>query len=177
MLPRNKKLLTSSRGQFVAPATAAAIANLFLLCILLLLFPSSSRAQIGTCDLANDTCPFQFDSFCDREFFIECENGDCFDCDPCRGFDHDCQGCIEFGCYWCPGDATCVGNSYNWLKIASCNAESDYVTSSCTTSENLFRSVRTLRDGAFSPSCLFRFEHVSMPRLPLVFLRTQKRKR
>ena len=107
--------------------------------LFVVLFPMSTHAQIGTCDAVNDPCPFANDGECDADTVAECAGGDCFDCDICRNFDYDCAGCINSGCYWCPGDATCIGNLYSFARIASCVAESDYVTDTCVNSNNFFR--------------------------------------
>jgi hypothetical protein len=37
--------------------------------------------RIPRCDPTNDTCPFQFNGFCDSDSRTECKGGDCWDCD------------------------------------------------------------------------------------------------
>ena len=126
---------------FLAGRGVVTIPLRLLVLLLLLLRPTPTTAQIGVCDAENDSCPTPFDGVCDSGLVPSCANGDCFDCDLCRGFDYDCTGCISNGCYWCPGDGTCIGNLYTFTKIASCVAESDYVTDTCDNVNNFFRYV------------------------------------
>ena len=54
-----------------------------------------------------DDCPFQLDGICDHnndeESLCSSSSGigqqhqqlDCYDCDPCRQYDYDCEGCTD----------------------------------------------------------------------------------
>lgn len=93
-----------------------------------------------SCDVSADNCPSQFNGVCDRETNSKCAGGDCYDCDECQDFAYDCNGCLENGCYWCPGDAACYNSAYYTVSniFSHCSKPSDYVQDSCTASGNVF---------------------------------------
>lgn len=82
--------------------------------------------QLWTCNVRNDPCPFplQFNGICQSSFVEECKNGDCYDCDPCRQYRLDCASCLDNGCYWCPGDASCSGSPL-YPQLLGLTAEDD----------------------------------------------------
>jgi hypothetical protein len=89
-------------------------AALPLLWSVLLLFVSSAKGVLAqspyTCTaveiLSDTTCPFTYDFECDAGIEDNCSSvSDCFDCDPCREFDHtDCGTCTAAFCAWCGYD-------------------------------------------------------------------------
>ncbi|CAB9496769.1 Furin-like protease 1, isoform 1 [Seminavis robusta] len=91
-----------------------------------LLGSSDSRCSF---DWTLDTCKSAVDGKCDEG--DKCET-DCHDCDPCKSYNFDCAGCVEAGCFWCPGDAHCAGRKLEnnfwdkFNKVSSCNAEDDW---------------------------------------------------
>jgi len=103
----------------------------------------------STCEFNNDTCPTAnlFNHVCDDNLlYPECGGNDCFDCDVCQVFNYDCASCVEAGCNWCPGDATCLSTKLdapfwklNSHKTTSCGTASDWVnTCDPIREENVF---------------------------------------
>jgi hypothetical protein len=87
----------------------------------------------ATCPFLDDNCsfPIQFNGVCDAETAF-CP--DCFDCDKCQAYSYDCASCVQNGCVWCKGDATCLSvalDSQYWgifdgQKVSSCPTTSDW---------------------------------------------------
>ena len=133
--PKHKHNMTKSFVQ---------VACVRIIGILVVLHVDTSRSQSdGLCNAAADTCPWQGDGECDSELGIghaPCVGGDCLDCDACQAFKDNCSTCVANGCYWCPGDATCLSTTgYDFKQITSCVAESDYVQTCPTDDGNFFR--------------------------------------
>ena len=64
---------------------------------------AATQVPTSNCNFMDDKCPFekQFDHVCQADVLdSECAGGDCVDCDGCRKFDYDCNGCIKNGCVW-----------------------------------------------------------------------------
>ncbi|CAB9505040.1 Furin-like protease 1, isoform 1 [Seminavis robusta] len=106
------------------------------------LWTSSVSAQ--SCDFNNDKCPYQFDGECDANVYCSA-NSDCFDCDPCAGFNLDCGLCTAAGCMWCPYDASClsaaVGESVWDLhpqRQPGCRSASDWQADCTVNPDNVF---------------------------------------
>ncbi|CAB9496274.1 Furin-like protease 1, isoform 1 [Seminavis robusta] len=95
--------------------------------------------------IRNWECDYTYQgSGCSQEFQIDgrcfaySDCPDCWDCDPCRNFDLDCNGCVNAaegeGCYWCPGDAVCRSvplgpefwNLHVGHEISSCPTAQDW---------------------------------------------------
>jgi hypothetical protein len=120
-------------------ATLAVSASFFLL-----LSHSSPGVHAAPLDLSCntnvDSCPTTFNGKCERGSNPLCAGGDCYDCDECRQFKADCNSCLENGCFYCPGDATCF-NSPDYVLtnvFSSCTQSSDYIKDTCTQPQNVF---------------------------------------
>lgn len=108
----------------------------------------SSEIEDYSCDVLFDSCGSRFNQICDSNLgdnpLPGCETSDCGDCDLCRQFDADCEGCLNAnGCNWCPGDATCF-NSPLYIfpppSISSCPNSNDFQQGgTCTEPENYFK--------------------------------------
>jgi Subtilase family/Proprotein convertase P-domain len=127
-------------------------ANHGTLCLILVLAVASTCAQASlVCNIldpSNSQCSpksWQLDKACEatrEEGFCS----DCLDCDPCRVYSYDCDGCIANGCVWCAGDALCSSvvitqETWTFLQDASevgaelkpsCLAEEDWTAISCS---------------------------------------------
>ena len=98
----------------------------------------------ATCNYRGvDTCLFE--SLFDNECSEDCL--DCYDCDPCQEYSAtSCATCVENGCVWCSGDATCLSvaldaqywATFNSRKSSSCPVSNDWVNSCTGTSGNFF---------------------------------------
>jgi M6 family metalloprotease-like protein len=68
--------------------------------------------------------------------------------DLCKVYDYDCFGCIENGCYFCPGDALCFNSDQYVVSniFSHCQVPEDYTTDQCqqSGSDNLFRCVYSM---------------------------------
>ena len=84
-----------------------------------------------------DECNFQLDGACEANDYSDdplCGTGeDCYDCDPCRQYNYDCNGCGNADeCVWCPGDGLCSSVALEasfWdkhKKISACNFVEDW---------------------------------------------------
>jgi hypothetical protein len=57
-----------------------------------------------TCDVYQDDCPTRSNGICESETNPSCAGKDCADCNyQCTQFNYDCGGCINNGCFFCPG--------------------------------------------------------------------------
>lgn len=112
--------------------------SLFLLPVVTLAAAENDFA----CNPFQDSCPTKYNGVCDSEYGSNvvdaCRGGDCGDCDQCRQFNYDCQGCTSNGCFFCPGDATCYNSNQYQIQgvVTSCNAASDYTTDTDTSCQN-----------------------------------------
>jgi hypothetical protein len=60
--------------------------------------------------------------------------------DLCKVYDYDCFGCIDNGCYFCPGDALCFDSDrYMFNVFSHCQVPEDYTQNQCQQLENWFR--------------------------------------
>jgi len=91
-----------------------------------------------------DACrkDWQLDGYCDQEDPDDpsCQNGDCWDCDPCMAYSYTCSGCKrQANCVWCPGDAICMSQPLGveyWgglhpEKITSCPNGYEWLAEEC----------------------------------------------
>jgi hypothetical protein len=119
---------TSSPGNQTAPAPAATLS------------PASGPLPLvdtASCPYLDDNCsfPIQFNRVCDAAT-ASCP--DCFDCDKCQAYSFDCAACVQNGCVWCKGDATCLSvaldteywDIYDGQKISACPTASNW-TNTC----------------------------------------------
>ena len=80
------------------------------------------------CNVYEDTCPTQFNGVC--EAGTGSCNLDCLDCDQCEQFSQDCTSCLQNGCYYCAGDATCYNsNLYSFNQFSHCTDATSYLHS------------------------------------------------
>ena len=100
-----------------------------------------------SCDALSDFCFSQNNGFCDSEIGYNvpgCERGDCVDCQIyCGQYDYDCTGCINSGCYWCPGDAKCYNTDlyiFTNENSTSCSNQLDYVHRDSLPTNNIFNN-------------------------------------
>ena len=76
---------------------------------LLSLLAAVATAQ-QNCRWDNDPCTWAMDGVCDQGISTQCRRADCYDCDPMQQYRYDCDGCVQAGGFWCPGDAVCLSH-------------------------------------------------------------------